>query len=337
MKIWDNIVVLSNWLMWPSLVVSYLTYGTTDMGASIHIIANTTLFIGCFMRLVWGYVGSQTALFSDMLRPFPQLMVHLINLTRTQPSSFVGHSPVGGIVACLVFVSMIFTAMTGLFIVSQDGQVSVIGQFFNTLPLQGPHGLHAFFLNTGFMLAVPYAIGVLYGLFTSSSSLSGFLFGGEENAYVSVSEAGKMNDEDPITSSMALSVMTLCLAMILVIPAVSNIFTQQENREQEIQAREMARSNANPLENGRNMNLIDENGRVQDWGSILSTVQPAAGMPAAPTITNEPVVSPDATFSRVNTRQAYEENELQRQRREETEQLQQRSEQIIINLPIPTE
>ena len=77
-------------------------------------IGYTTLTLLLF-RIVWGFVGSETARFSRFLGSPVAAFRHLAHLRRREPNREVGHNPAGGWMVLLMLALLCVQAGTGLF------------------------------------------------------------------------------------------------------------------------------------------------------------------------------------------------------------------------------
>lgn len=328
--VWDRIIRTANWLMWPALIASFFTMGGLGSAAAVHSVALSVLFVGCFLRLVWGYTGSGTALFSQMVQPLSSLVVHALHLSQLRGLSFYGHSPLGGIIAFIIFGCMVMGSLTGLFVVSADSQGTWIALAYGNLPLEGPHDLHAFFIKTAFYIGIPYALGVLWSVLSSGTSVFGFLFKGLFAVYGVPKDDEATPSDEPITAPMSALVMSVCVAVMMIVPALTGIGSQKGF---DLSTRQIAQDTP-PIqepETERSISLFDENGDMNDWATILSGISTAAG----------DTPNPKATFGRVDTRTPYEASRQQEQNTQEqnsaADSLQNKTPDIVIELPIRTE
>jgi cytochrome b len=66
-------------------------------------------------RIVWGFVGPETARFTSFVRGPAAIVSYTRSLLRPPHEFHAGHNPLGGIVVVLMLALLLFQAMTGLF------------------------------------------------------------------------------------------------------------------------------------------------------------------------------------------------------------------------------
>ena len=129
MRVWDLPVRLFHWIVTLLLIGSFLTMYTRHFGW--HILIGETLLSLVLWRVVWGFVGSDTARFARFLRSPAAAFAHLRGIGRREVDNGIGHTAAGGWWV-LVMLTLLFTqTLTGLF-GSEDGKHG--GPLFHLLP-----------------------------------------------------------------------------------------------------------------------------------------------------------------------------------------------------------
>ena len=109
-KVWDIPVRLCHWGL-AACVLANLAF--TEEGDDIHqyvgyIAAGIVVF-----RVLWGFVGSRYARFSDFF-PTPQrLITHGQRLLRRQPDPHLGHNPLGAMMMLVLWSVVIGLGVSG--------------------------------------------------------------------------------------------------------------------------------------------------------------------------------------------------------------------------------
>lgn len=114
-KVWDLPVRLSHWAM-AGLVVALLVTGFKG-NLGLHIQLGQVLLVVLAFRIVWGFLGSTTARFSDFIRGPGALSTYL----RTGFSPTPGHSPLGALSVVAMLAVLCWQIGTGLFAQDQIG------------------------------------------------------------------------------------------------------------------------------------------------------------------------------------------------------------------------
>lgn len=108
--VWDRFVRLFHW----SLVLCIsLDEFVAEEGETLH---QALGYIACALvvaRIVWGFVGSPHARFTDFVPTPARLMAHLHNLRHGVPEEHLGHNPLGGLMVLALMVMVLAIGVTG--------------------------------------------------------------------------------------------------------------------------------------------------------------------------------------------------------------------------------
>jgi len=108
--LWDPLVRLFHW----SLAGAFLAnYAFTEAGEDWHRRFGYYAVAWLFVRLVWGFVGTPAARWTDFWPTPARLAAHLRALRDGQPFHRLGHSPIGALVMILMMLAMAGLGLTG--------------------------------------------------------------------------------------------------------------------------------------------------------------------------------------------------------------------------------
>ena len=111
-RVWDAPTRLFHWAIVLLLVTSWVTQHENWMG--LHLLSGYSILTLLLFRLTWGFIGSDTARFSQFLRsPFAALR-HLAYLHRREPDTEIGHNAAGGWMVLLLLGLLAVQVATGL-------------------------------------------------------------------------------------------------------------------------------------------------------------------------------------------------------------------------------
>jgi cytochrome b len=79
-----------------------------------HALAGETLLALVLFRIVWGFVGSDTARIARHLASPDAASRHLARLFRREPDTQVGHNPAGGWMVLLLLALLLGETLTGI-------------------------------------------------------------------------------------------------------------------------------------------------------------------------------------------------------------------------------
>lgn len=110
--VWDVPVRLFHW----ALVIMVATLWTTgELGSlDIHMKIGVWALALLLFRVAWGFVGSQTARFSEFVRGPGAIRAYLI-AARTGAVRSIGHNPLGALSVLALLILLSAQAITGLF------------------------------------------------------------------------------------------------------------------------------------------------------------------------------------------------------------------------------
>ena len=108
----DAFVRLFHWTLLVSFTVAYLT---EDDPLTVHVWAGYMVGALIVARIVWGFVGSSRARFSDFLYKPTTTLRYVRDLVLFRGGErHLGHSPGGGYMVILLLVVLAATVVTGL-------------------------------------------------------------------------------------------------------------------------------------------------------------------------------------------------------------------------------
>ncbi|SKA29349.1 cytochrome b/b6 domain-containing protein [Consotaella salsifontis] len=109
-RVWDPAVRLFHWTVVAGVCLNLfvLEEGKTAHRAVGYVILGSLAF-----RLVWGFVGSRYARFSDFI-PTPRRLARYIHALRHgEEPRFLGHNPLGAIMMLILMLVLAATGATG--------------------------------------------------------------------------------------------------------------------------------------------------------------------------------------------------------------------------------
>ena len=116
-KVWDIWVRAFHWLLVAALVLAWYSgeYGFDELGAKTWHMRIGMVVLGLVIfRVLWGFVGSETARFSQFLRGPRAIMDYLRASRRGEPTP-IGHNPIGGWAVVVLLLVAAAQPLTGLF------------------------------------------------------------------------------------------------------------------------------------------------------------------------------------------------------------------------------
>jgi cytochrome b len=113
MKVWDLPVRLFHWAIVLLILAAWVAQYVNRM--DIHMWIGEWILTLLLFRIVWGFIGSDTARFSRFLRSPVAGLRHLAHLRRREPDREIGHNAAGGWMVLVMLGLIGVQAGTGLF------------------------------------------------------------------------------------------------------------------------------------------------------------------------------------------------------------------------------
>ena len=114
-KVWDLPTRLFHWVL--AILVAF-SWWSGEQGYGWmpwHFWSGYGVLTLLIFRLMWGFVGSGTARFTDFIKGPRAALHHLSALIRPGKTNDVGHNPLGGWMVVLLLVLLLVQTGTGLF------------------------------------------------------------------------------------------------------------------------------------------------------------------------------------------------------------------------------
>lgn len=109
--VWDIAVRIFHAVLIVAFVTAWLTAGEIR---EVHEIAGYTILVLVCLRIVWGFVGSRHARFSDFVRSPRAAIDYLKALKAGNPPHYLGHNPAGGWMVLALLGCLLTTTLLGL-------------------------------------------------------------------------------------------------------------------------------------------------------------------------------------------------------------------------------
>ena len=110
-KVWDIFIRIFHW----SLVLAFtVAYFTSEEENPWHIYAGYTVLGLVIFRLIWGFVGSQHARFSNFVCSPANVFRYIGALRAGTAQHYLGHNPLGGWMVVVLLSTLLVVTISGL-------------------------------------------------------------------------------------------------------------------------------------------------------------------------------------------------------------------------------
>jgi len=112
--VWDLPTRLFHWTLVALMVAQWLTAEESST-MDWHVWGGYAVLALVLFRLIWGFVGSETARFGDFIRGPGAALEYVKALLRGETPHYLGHNPLGAWSIVAMLVLLLVQAGTGLF------------------------------------------------------------------------------------------------------------------------------------------------------------------------------------------------------------------------------
>ena len=121
---WDPFVRVFHWSL---VALVALALATGEEAEWLHVKVGYAIAALVALRVIWGFVGSRHARFSDFVRRPSEVMRFVRQSLRLRGARYIGHNPAGGAMILAILVLIAFISATG-FMLTTDAYWGAIRQ-----------------------------------------------------------------------------------------------------------------------------------------------------------------------------------------------------------------
>ena len=168
-RVWDPVVRIGHWTAVFTFVLAYVTEGE----APVHMWAGYLLATVVLFRLLWGFIGSAHARFSDFLYSPARILTYLKSLLGGRPEHYRGHNPAGGVMILLLLLSLALTAGSGMAIYAVEEHAGPLAGLLTASESAEDlwEEVHELFGNLTLTLVIVHVVGALVSSYLHRENL----------------------------------------------------------------------------------------------------------------------------------------------------------------------
>lgn len=168
-RIWDPVVRIGHWTLVFAFITAYITEGE----APVHMWAGYLLAAVVLFRLLWGFIGTRHARFSDFLYSPARIFAYLKSLLGRRPEHYRGHNPAGGVMILLLLLSLALTAGSGMALYAVDEHAGPLAGLMTASESAEEfwEELHELFGNLTLVLVIVHVAGALVSSYLHRENL----------------------------------------------------------------------------------------------------------------------------------------------------------------------
>jgi len=159
--VWDPLVRIFHWSLVSAFFIAYFT---EDDLLDLHVYAGYVVAGLLVFRLIWGFVGSRHARFTNFVKRPREAWVYLKSIVGQHPRRYLGHNPAGGAMVIALLLSLVLVTISGIALYGIEESagplatsLSGTGEFWEDVVEE----VHEFFSNATLALVFFHVLGVL--------------------------------------------------------------------------------------------------------------------------------------------------------------------------------
>lgn len=168
-KVWDIAVRLFHWSLATLFVLAYVS---GEEWEGVHVFAGYVIGVLIVFRVLWGFIGTRHARFTDFVRSPATVREYLRQMLHFRTPRYVGHNPAGGAMVIALLTALAITVITGIALHgAQDFAGPLAGVLRGEFATDLLEGLHELAANLSVFLIVLHVAGVIFSSFEHGENL----------------------------------------------------------------------------------------------------------------------------------------------------------------------
>jgi len=167
-KVWDPLVRVFHWSLVSAFALAYVT-GEDVM--SVHVVAGYTIAALLAVRIIWGFIGTRYARFSNFVYRPATVKAYLKDVLAFRARRYLGHNPAGGAMVLALLLMLVATVLSGLLAYGVEEEAGPFAALVAGIDGDWLEELHEFFANGTLALVVLHVLGVITTSFQHGENL----------------------------------------------------------------------------------------------------------------------------------------------------------------------
>lgn len=126
-RVWDPVVRIFHWTL---VITFFIDYFTEEDLLTVHVWAGYILVSVLLIRILWGFVGTQHARFSDFVVSPSVAYQYLKDTLYLRAKRHLGHNPAGGFMIVVMLVLLVLIGISGLLLYGADKHAGPLAALF---------------------------------------------------------------------------------------------------------------------------------------------------------------------------------------------------------------
>lgn len=179
-KVWDPFVRFFHWVL---VLLVAMAYFTQDDFLDFHILAGLLILGLIFFRILWGFIGTPHARFSDFVFRPRVVFGYLKDLVSLKAKRYTGHGPAGGTMVVALLLGLLLTTLSGLALLGgleYQGPLAGLMGGLDGFWSEAVEEVHEFLAGVILFLVSLHVLGVLFSSWAHRENLIKAMFTGKK-------------------------------------------------------------------------------------------------------------------------------------------------------------
>ena len=215
-RVWDLPVRLFHWALVVLLATSYFSGRAGGDWMNLHFWSGYAILTLLLFRIVWGFIGSTTARFSDFVKGPVAAWHHLTELAGADRPREAGHNPLGGAMIVVLIFAVLAQAVAGLFSADTDmGMVNgPLSRLIADKWIDAATAFHKYWINVLLILVGVHVLAAIVYLVWKRQNLIGAMIHGHKPVDDVVQPGRPAPTLHFASGRLAISVLIACAAVV---------------------------------------------------------------------------------------------------------------------------
>ena len=215
-RVWDLPVRLFHWALVILMAVSYFTGRAGGDWMKFHFWSGYAILTLLLFRIVWGFVGSTTARFSNFVKGPSAAFHHIAELAGADRPRGAGHNPLGGAMVVVLIFAVLAQVVAGLFTADTDtGMVNgPLTYLVADKWVESATAFHMYWVNVLLVLVGLHVLAAFVYLAWKRQNLIGAMIHGHKPLDDVVLHGATAPNLRFASGRLAISVLIVCAAIV---------------------------------------------------------------------------------------------------------------------------
>jgi len=138
----------------------------------LHVHVGYTIMLLILFRLLWGFIGSHYARFSEFLVSPMESLKYTRELLTGKVRRYLGHNPAGATMIVFLMLAIFITTLSGICLIALEGRGPLSNTFVVSLSGGMLKRIHELSADLSIVLVIIHVLGVMYSSIIGKENLS---------------------------------------------------------------------------------------------------------------------------------------------------------------------